>query len=206
MQQTAHGARKIGRTRDSAIDQRVLTIAARHLADQGFESMSVAAIAREADTTRQAIYRRWPAKADLAAAVVGTISDDVPDAPLDHTPSPFVDPYGDLVRELTDFAWGVSGPGRLSLVGTMLQDTTDTSVRDGYRAQVVAPRRHRLRSILEQAQRLELVDAEADLEIAVTLGTGSWYARALAGEPVPDDWAVRTAALVWRAVGGTTPG
>lgn len=116
-----------------------------------------------------------------------------------------MDPFGDLVAELADFAAGVSGPGRLFLVGTMLQDTTDSAVQERYRAEIIAPRRRRIREILELAGRLELIDPEADLEVAVTLGTGSWYARALAGDPVPPEWPARTAALVWRAVGGTAP-
>jgi len=197
--------KKLGRTRDASIDERVLQIAGRHLAEQGFDAMSMSAVAREAQTTRQAIYRRWPSKTDLAAAVVGGISDEPPSAPLQDPASPFVDPFGDLVAELTDFARGVSGPGRLFLVGTMLQDNTDPTVQERYRAQVVAPRRRRIRAILHQAVLLGLIDSDADLEVAVTLGTGSWYARALAGDPVPADWPARTAALVWRAVGGDPP-
>jgi AcrR family transcriptional regulator len=196
------GVKRPGRLRDARIDERVIEVAGRHLADQGFTAMSVAAIAREAGTTRQAIYRRWPDKTRLAAAVVGDLWEHGSAGSPADAMSPFVDPFGDLVRELADFAGGVSGPGRLSLVGTMLQDTTEASVLQQYRDQVVAPRRRRIREILEQAGRLGLVDAEADLEVAVTLGTGSWYARALAGDPVPDDWPARTAALVWRAVGG----
>ena len=196
--------KRAGRGRDAAIDARVLAVAGRHLAEVGFEAMSVAAIAREADTTRQAIYRRWATKAELATAVVGGLSGERPPQGAGYD-SPFVDPFGDLVVELGDFARSVSGAGRLFLVGTMLQDTTDAGVQERYRAQVVAPRRQRIRAILQQAIELGLVDAEADLEVAVTLGTGSWYARALAGDPVPDDWPARTAALVWRAVGGTPP-
>ena len=194
--------KRAGRARDVGIDERVIDVASRHLADHGFTAMSMAAIAREAGTTRQAIYRRWPTKTQLAVAVVGDLRGDGSAAPSADAMSPFVDPFGDLVRELADFAGGVSGPGRLSLVGTMLQDTTEASVLQQYRDRVIAPRRRRIREILEQAARLGLTDPEADLEIAVTLGTGSWYARALAGDPVPDDWPARTAALVWRAVGG----
>jgi hypothetical protein len=32
--------------------------------------------------------------------------------------------------------------------------------------------------------------------------TGSWYARCLAGDPEPENWPRRVAALVWRSVGG----
>ena len=91
------------------------------------------------------------------------------------------------------------------LVGTMLQDSTDPKLRARYRERVVGPRRRRLRAILDRAREQGLIDADADLEVAVTLCTGSWYARALAGSPPPSRWPQRTATLVWRAVGGTPP-
>ena len=184
-----------GRIRDSTIDSRLLAAASRQLAALGYEAMSVAAVAQEAGTTRQALYRRWPTKASLAAAAVRAGADTRRGSVTDN-------PLADLVAELADFRRGVSGPGRLSLVGTMLQDSTAPDLRTHYRSQVIDPRRRRIRTILEHAQRLGQIDQEADLEIAVTLPTGSWYARALAGSPPPRDWAERTAALIWRAVGG----
>ena len=95
--------------------------------------------------------------------------------------------------------------GRLSLVGTMLQAPTDADVRAQYRARVVAPRRRRIRAILDRAAELKLIDADADLDVAVTMTTGSWYGRALAGDRPPADWPARTATLIWRAVGGVPP-
>jgi AcrR family transcriptional regulator len=184
-----------GRARDPGIDVRVLAAAHRHLSALGYEAMSVAAVAQEAGTTRQALYRRWPDKASLAAAALQAAADAGPEPTT-------ADPLADLAAELADFQRGVSRPGRLSLVGTMLQDGTAPEARKRYQAQVIAPRRQRIRAILERAQRLGLIDADADLEVAVTLGTGSWYARALAGDDPPPGWPARTAALVWRAVGG----
>lgn len=191
-----NGDSRVGRARDATIDARVLAAARHHLSLYGFDGMSVAAVAQQAGTTRQALYRRWPTKADLAAAVVDTIDDH---AQTGERPA---EPFTALVAELDDFARGVSRPGRLSLVGAMLQDTADPRVITRYQAQVIAPRRQRITSILREAQRLRLIDADADLAVAVTLCTGSWYARALAGDAVPPDWPSRTAALVWRAVGG----
>ena len=185
-----------GRARDPDIDARVLAVANRHLAIHGYEAMSLTAVAREAQTTRQAVYRRWPTKASLAAATMHIAVDAGPAGPSE-------DPLADLVAELANFQRGVSRPGRLSLVGTMLQDNTAPEVLARYRAQVVAPRRGRIRAILERAQRLGLIDADADLEVALTLCTGSWYGRALAEPLPPPSWPTRTAALVWRAVGGT---
>jgi len=161
--------------------------------------MSLAAVAQEAGTTRQALYRRWTDKASLAADALLAAAEAAPEWASR-------DPLDDLVAELTDFQRGVSLPGRLSLVGTMLQDATAAEARARYQARVIAPRRARIRRILERAIRLGLIDAGADLEIAVTLCTGSWYARALAGDPPPPDWPARTAHLVWRSVGGQVPG
>jgi len=50
-----------------------------------------------------------------------------------------------------------------------------------------------------------MIDADADLDVAVTMCTGSWYARALAGSRPLRNWPLRTAVLVWRAVGGSPP-
>jgi AcrR family transcriptional regulator len=187
--------RRAGRTRDAAIDARILAVAARHLSHDGYQGMSLTAIAEEAGTTRQALYRRWPGKAELAAAVVASMADDGQIS----TPA---DPYAALVAELTDFQHGVSRHGRLSLVGSMLQDTTQSDVLARYRARVVAPRRRRLLAILEAARHRGLIDADADLEVALTMCTGSWYGRALAEDTPPPHWPERTAALVWRALGG----
>ncbi|MBO2445934.1 TetR/AcrR family transcriptional regulator [Actinomadura barringtoniae] len=191
--------RKAGRSRDTGIDARILAVAAEHLSRDGYQAMSLAAIAEQAGTTRQALYRRWPGKAELAAAVVTNMADDGQAI----TPA---DPYRALVAELADFQRGVSMPGRLSLVGTMLQDTTQPEVLARYRARVVVPRRSRLLAILEAARVGGLVDADADLEVALTMCTGSWYGRALAEDAPPPDWPERTAALIWRAIGGRGPG
>jgi AcrR family transcriptional regulator len=185
-----------GRKRDRSIDERVLTVAGQQLAASGYEAMSIAAIAHGAGTTRQAVYRRWPTKASLAAAALQRAADEAAGAADSD------DPYRDLIAELTNFQDGVSLPGRMSLVGTMLQHGIDPGVRARYQERVIAPRRQRLRAILERARAQGLIDEDADLDIAVTLGTGSWYARALAGSPPPRRWPERTAALVWRAVGG----
>jgi AcrR family transcriptional regulator len=197
-ERTSTAEQRRGRTRDPDIDARVLAAANRHLATHGYEAMSLTAVAHEAQTTRQALYRRWPTKASLAAATLHAAVDAGPDGPTE-------DPLADLVAELANFQRGVSRSGRLSLVGTMLQDNTAPEVLARYRAQVVAPRRSRIRAILDRAQRLGLIDSDADLDVAVTLCTGSWYGRALAEPLPPPNWPARTAALVWRAVGGTLP-
>jgi AcrR family transcriptional regulator len=182
-----------GRPRDPSIDGRVLEIARRQLAEHGYERLSFTAIAQEAGTTRPALYRRWPGKAELATAAIAALSSA-------HGREATDDPYADLVAELAAFRRGVTRPDGLSLVGTMLQHSTDPELVRLYRERVVTPRRTRLRAILERA----LASAElrgGDVELAVASLTGSFYALALAGS-IPSQWPARAAAHAWRSLGG----
>lgn len=190
--------RGAGRPRDGEIDDRILAVTRHHLARDGYAALSVVAIAAEAGTTRQALYRRWPSKADLATAAIAAM------ASADATPATD-DPYADLVAELTAFRRGVSRPDGLSMVGTMLLSSTDPDLVARYRERVVAPRRARLGAILRRAVDRGLLDADADVEVAVTMLTGSWYATALAGRTPAPRWPDRIARLAWRSLGGTPP-
>lgn len=188
-----------GRPRDPDIDEAVLQVARRHLAERGYDGMSVAAVAEEAGTSRQAVYRRWPGKADLATAAIASMSEAAARPETD-------DPFADLVAELRAFHRGVSRPNGVGMVGAMLQDSVDPELRRLFRARLVAPRRARLRRILERAVAAGLVDPDADLDYAVAACTGTRYALHLASGRVDAAWPERTARLVWRAVGGTAPG
>jgi AcrR family transcriptional regulator len=190
------GQAEPGRPRDASIDGRVLEIARRQLAEHGYEGLSLAAVADEACTTRPALYRRWPGKAELATAAIAALS-------AADTREPTGDPYADLVTELRAFRTGVTRPDGLSLVGTMLQRGTDPELLRLYRKRLVTPRRRRLRAILERAVTQGLLPG-GDLDLAVASLTGSFYALALAGT-IPTGWPVRAAAHAWRSLGGTPP-
>lgn len=184
-----------GRPRDEGIDARVLAATREQLAEVGYDGLHVATVAAAAGTTRQAVYRRWEDKADLATAAVAAMEEAAPRRVTgDH--------LVDLVAELEAFRRGISRPHGVSLVGTMLSSSTDHGLVERFRERLVAPRRARVTAILERARSEHLIDADADLEVAVTMLTGSWYARELAGAPEPARWARRTAMLIWRALGG----
>ncbi len=160
--------------------------------------MSVAAVAEEAGTTRQALYRRWPGKAELSVAAMAAVAEE-------RAQPESADPFADLVAELRDFQRGVSQPGRLSLVGTMLQDSVEPDVRARYQARVIAPRRARLRSDL-RTRATTRPDRRGSRPRGRRHAVHRVLVRtALAGDPAPRGWPQRTAALVWRAVGGSPP-
>ena len=184
-----------GRPRDPDIDEAIRKAARRNLAIFGVEAMSISTIAMEAETTRQSVYRRWPSKEHLAAAAVLDVATIGTAVTTD-------DAYADFLHELQDFATFTTAPTETSLVGTVLQDCIVPEIRAGYRTAVVAPRRARLKVILEQAKSAKLIDADGEIETAISMATGAWYARALAQDDTPTRWADKVARLTWRALGG----
>lgn len=193
---TADG--RVGRPRDPAIDDAVLDETIRQLARDGFAGLSLASVAAAAGTSRPAIYRRWPSKEALVVDAIGRLARVDP-------PASGGAPFDDLVAELEHFRHCITLAGSLPVAGLMLTEGVDDTVRDRYRELVVGPRRARIRAGLKRAVDCGDLDADADLTVASTFLTGSWYAFALAGTRPPRDWPRRTATLVWRACGGTPP-
>ncbi|MEM9516995.1 MAG: TetR/AcrR family transcriptional regulator [Actinomycetota bacterium] len=188
----------VGRPRDHSIDAAVLDETLRQLARDGYAGLSLASIAEAAGTTRPAIYRRW---SDKAALVVDAIAELARVEPPDLSGAPF----DDFVAELEHFRHCITAAGSLPVAGLMLTDGVDDAIRQRYLDDVVTPRRARFRGLLADAVDAGELDADADLAIAGTFATGSWYSMALAAADVPDDWARRAAALIWRSCGGEPP-
>ncbi len=167
------------------------------LARDGFAGLSLACVAADAGTSRPAIYRRWPDKESLVVDAIARLAQADP-------PGSGGNPFDDLVAELEHFRHCITEAAALPIAGLMLGDGVAETLRTKYHDQVVVPRRTRIGACLQRAIDDGSIDADADLLIASTFLTGSWYALALAGTTPPDDWASRTAALVWRACGGNT--
>jgi AcrR family transcriptional regulator len=184
-----------GRPRDASIDEAVLDATLRRLARDGFGALSIASVASDAGTSRPAIYRRWPDKGSLVVDAIARLAEVEP-------PDTGGSPFEDLVAELEHFRRCITEAASLPLAGLMLGDDVSEALRAKYRDLVVAPRRSRIQACLQRAIADGSLDAVADIAIAGTFLTGSWYALAVAGTAPPDDWARRTATLVWRACGG----
>jgi AcrR family transcriptional regulator len=67
-----------GRPRNVDADQRILAAATRSLLDGGYHRFTIDEVAAAAGVAKTTLYRRWPTKDHLAAAVVAGLQDDVP--------------------------------------------------------------------------------------------------------------------------------
>lgn len=186
-----------GRPRDEELDRAIIRAAAEIMGEDGVEAVTFARVAERAGTSRPALYRRYDNPSDLVVAALGEIAGD-------ERSTPTGDSLADLTQELRSFRNAVQRANSLAVVGSMLASSNDDPAVVAYRKRLVAPRRARIRSILERARSAGALTADdADLELATAMCTGSYYAIALAGGTPARDWPTRMSAAAWRACGGT---
>jgi AcrR family transcriptional regulator len=194
-----HESRPRGRPRQATLDQRILDATLHLLAEGGYAHMSLDDVATAAHTTRATIYLRYSSKAALAVAA------------LVHSRSSFVLPpltgnlREDLVSQLHHFQESMAAPYSLPIIGTALaEERTTPELLVALREYVVGSRRQMLRSILQGAQSHNELAPQVDIELAVAQLIGSYYAFAIAGNPIPPDWSQRVVDQVLAGISGET--
>ena len=183
-----------GRPRDPATEQRILEVALRMLAMDGYSRMSLDAVAAEAGVSKPTIYRRWPSKADLATSALRTIQLSEPPVDTGST-------IGDLTGTLENFRRSLLRPNGMSLVGTVLaEEFHNPDLLGLFRERLVVPRRARLRAILERARKKKEVRPRVNLDCAVAMLVGGFYAQYLAGSEIPSSFARELVDAVWNGI------
>ena len=84
------------------------------------------------------------------------------------------------------------------MIGSGLaEEHTTPELLSLFRERIVEPRRNEVREVLEHARERGELREDADVDAAVNMLVGSYYAHYLAGEPFSHDWpeAVVDAAL-----------
>jgi AcrR family transcriptional regulator len=188
------GRRPPGRPRTAGADGAILAATLRILAEQGYDRTSLEAVAAEADVARATIYRRWPTKADLVAAAIGCLAAEALEAPSD-------DPRRFLVDALTGMRDHMERFGCLAIVGSLLaRQGEHPEMLEGFRERVIRPARGRVRAGLERAAAAGLVRPDADLDAAVAMLLGAYFAESLAGRDTGGNWPERVVAELWAAL------
>ncbi len=187
-----------GRPRDERASSAITDAALRQLAALGYGRVTMESVASEAGVARATIYRRYRDKADLVtAAIAGNSRAHLADGASD-------DPRADLITYLREFDERFA-EGCLEVVGTLIGTRQDPRALDLHRQRVVGPRMAYNRALLERAQELGQLRADADLDLALQMLTGSVFARRVAGETSQVGWAERAVDAIWTGMGPTSP-
>lgn len=158
-----------GRPRDPELDRAILDSAFTLMVETGVRGFSVREVARRSGIPKSSIYRRWPTRAELLAAVLGRLSDGNGSIPDSGT---FRDDLTAAVRE--EIASLESSGAALPQVSLEARDDPELApvVRD-----IIASRRRAVYPILERAVKRGELSKDVDFDAALDLVLGSLWSR-----------------------------
>ncbi|WP_156935137.1 TetR/AcrR family transcriptional regulator [Pseudonocardia spinosispora] len=185
--------RRRGRPRSTEVDERVFAATLELLNTDGFQGMSMDKVAAAAGVSKPTLYRRWPSKADLAAAAIAHT----------HRTWPTPDPVAKvaLVAELRDVRETYLHWNNMAMVGTLLaEEDRHPELLEAWRTRIARPRRRRIRQILQQGVADGSVRADTDLDVATHLLVGAFYAKYTVGDHFDPEWASDVVEMVWAGI------
>lgn len=168
-------ARPPGRPRSAQVHQAILDAAVALFIQDGFEGMSVEAVAARAGVGKAAIYRRWPAK---EALVIDAIAQLIAEAPSPDS--------GSVRDDLVALARELHGLMSSSLTGGVFPRMAAEVARRSplgrlYGQRVIGPRRAAIEAALRRGIDRGELPQDADLELAIDLLVGGLLLRKLTG-------------------------
>jgi AcrR family transcriptional regulator len=186
------------RPRSARADEAILETALRLLVEQGYDGMSMEAVAAAAGVGKPTIYRRYPSKRELVLAAVTRLAASLPPA-LDT---------GDVRVDLLAFlapAFGVfqSGVG-FAVLGTLLaREREDPALIELFRTRIIRPRMHLAGELLRRGIARSELRADAPVESVVQMLAGAIFARHVAGQPADSAWLHGLIDTLWRGLAAT---
>jgi AcrR family transcriptional regulator len=180
-----------GRPRNEEADREIIAATLRLLPLQGYDRLSVEAVAAEADVTRATIYRRYPSKAELVCAALSAYPDDASVGDL-------ADVRSYLVTLMAVFRSGIQECDGVAICSSLyLNREEHPEMLEEFRRTVVDPRMERMRAVLEAAAAAGHVRKGIDVEMVVTMLFGAGIQRVLTGGTLDDAWPERVVAAAW---------
>lgn len=170
-----------GRPRSARAHQAILTAAVALFIGEGFEGMSVEAVAARAGAGKSTIYRRWSSKEEL---VIDAVADVIAEAPRPDT--------GSVREDLVQLARELNGLMTAPITGAIFPRMAPEVARNSrlgrlYGERVIQPRRAILAEALQHGIERGELPENADVELAVDLLVGRLLLRRLTGRLQPPE-------------------
>ncbi|MFN6484284.1 TetR/AcrR family transcriptional regulator [Nostoc sp. DedQUE02] len=158
-----------GRPRSIHADQAILRATLDLLAEIGYESMSIEAIASRAGVGKTTIYRRYTSKEELVADAIESLRDDlaIPDT------GSF---WGDMDILIKNAAKKIDSPlGRQTLALIVSTASSNPQFAEVYWTKYTKLRREAFAKVLERAKSRDEIHKDADVDLIIDLVSGSLY-------------------------------
>ena len=169
------------------MDGAILSAAARQLGELGYARMSLESVAAAAGTTTPSLRRRYSNKAELVAAVIGSLR-------VEELPASAPTPRAHALAILENFHSNLRAIPALAILGSLLaEEERHPELLDLFKTRIVEPRR----ALLRQALGAGDLPQSADLDALTSMLIGSFYGRYVTLAGIPDDWPDRVLSVVW---------
>lgn len=189
----------LGRPRSAVVHASILTAAIALVREQGYDAVTMEAIASRAGVGKATVYRRWAGKESLIAEAILRLTDDAMQVPDTGSTA------GDvalLMRVAQAMYADPSTPMLLSgLVAAMARSAT---IADAVRSSFVARWRSATRAVLSRGIARGELARDTDLDLALDLLGGPAFHRTLIGGERIDDAFMR--AVTGVVLRGLAPG
>lgn len=180
-----------GRPRDPRLDLAILDAAEQQLRERGYGGTALESVAAAAGTTVPSLRRRYPNKSALVAAVIDSLR-------IDPLPPPKDPPRSCAGAILDNFARNLRRPNSMALLGTLLaEEARQPELVERFRERLARPRRQALREALQLGIAVGELADDLDVEVAVNMLIGSFYARYVSHGTIPANWSRRVLAQLW---------
>ncbi|MGN6169481.1 MAG: TetR/AcrR family transcriptional regulator, partial [Solirubrobacteraceae bacterium] len=173
----APAKRRPGARKDPEADRLILETAHRLLREQGYDRLTMDAVAREAGVARTTVYRRYRDKADLVSAAIETLR-----APVRRSTC------GDARRDLISHLESVRRNYGVSLAGTLLmEEPYNPRLLQLFRERMVMPQRRMVAETIQDGVERGQIRFGLDVERILDLLLGAFFAAIFAdGRPGPE--------------------
>jgi len=138
--------RRLPRRRDRVLIEAIHAATLAELSETGYAGLSIDRVAKRARTSKAAIYRRWPSRADLVAAAIRYASE----CDQDMTPDTG-DVRADLFAVLRAAADRLAGPFGEAARGLITETLADPEATRAARDHLEKERNRMITTVLERA-------------------------------------------------------
>lgn len=189
--------RKVGRPRSARSHQAILQATIELLTEEGFEAMSLEAIAARAGVGKTTIYRRWASKTDLVIDALDTLRAEVPLVDTGNLRS-------DLIAVLQS-GWQQSPSFIETLTLKMVGELkTNPEIFQAFFTRMVVPRSQQFAGMIERAKARGEIRPDVAPDFVVDLVAGPILFRSLFTSLVtvtPEDFPTRVVDAILDGIG-----
>lgn len=187
-----------GRPRAS-LDDAIFEATLGLLEADGYQALTMGAVADRAGIGKPTLYRRYASKAELVAATLmalGSAEGGRPTLPDDTREA--------LAVLLSGTARAIATPGSLAILGSLLAASrSDPELLATFREALFRPQHDVVHATIRAGIGRGVVRADVDVDAVDAMLFGSLLARTILGEAADEAWARRVVDAAWPAMART---